>query len=820
MDAAAQLEQFLSLLPSDAASKLRTLLLEPKEGIRLDDAALTLQVILAKMRQKGLRPEHMAWPNIAACVWLLCSTDSEAMFGRASSGFSHRELYWMVEQDLMGYNSGCGYSRRFCRCLPCAVGKPGPCGGRKAAWFCRRRLDILDTSDRESRHEKTAALDASGSTLLPSRSMAHVLCRGLDVAGKPLGPSRKTTQLPPGDEENDFVSLTDRLTWLDQRATAKKGAALPSDDKSETFVAQTRSMMQALSQESPNSKWVAVNRATTKRYVGNLKRLASKDAVARKKRSAEEGVLLELTPHFLEQTELKRWPDYHFLIGQREPEKCVPPEQQARSACFLNAQTRGWVAAMQPADHSKMPPWHQHGAEAAALEAACSNTGAMVGSSVPAVVTDRQHTVKHIKCSRRGSARGTGSPDSSGTPSPHSGAAAVSGQLSGTGYGSSDHAILSSPSTQDQQPPPQSQDSQAHVTQTWQLSSAGGLPPLGATYSVSVSADEAALLLQHRGAMQPHPPPLSQQALSQQGPSLKGFPLGQFTGGRPPVHGRSSLDFGAGFDANEWRSTSLPHLAAPSALPSDGVSDPALLRRSSNSSTQAAPIGGFGVGSATTNQHGESRGAAGSGATPRHGPISSFYDSPVPPAATAGATVSVAFPTAPTMFTSAEGSPGLALGGGIPLRATSSPNQLRHSSGSGGYGAALAADGPLRIPSVPGGAPPRGLAGGVQHVEFNFATTSGDSGRPPASLGGCHSRNGGLQGSWGGSGGQAPANWNTALDVPGPGAGSGDLARFNSPQHSHGHNSPALSASRAGASSPSASGGSNPLMAPSLSGLG
>lgn len=70
----------------------------------------------------------------------------------------------------------------------------------------------------------------------------------------------------------------------------------------------------------------------------------------------------------------------------------------------------------------------------------------------------------------------------------------------------------------------------------------------------------------------------------------------------------------------------------------------------------------------------------------------------------------------------------------------------RHSSGSGGYGAALAADGPLRIPSVPGGAPPRGLAGGVQHVEFNFATTSGDSGRPPASLGGCHSRNGGLQG--------------------------------------------------------------------------
>ncbi len=68
----------------------------------------------------------------------------------------------MVEQDLMGYNSGCGYSRRFCRCLPCAVGKPGPCGGRKASWFCRRRLDILDTTDLETHFDKTAALNASG----------------------------------------------------------------------------------------------------------------------------------------------------------------------------------------------------------------------------------------------------------------------------------------------------------------------------------------------------------------------------------------------------------------------------------------------------------------------------------------------------------------------------------------------------------------------------------------------------------------------------------------------------------------------------------
>lgn len=43
------------------------------------------------------------------------------------------------------------------------------------------------------------------------------------------------------------------------------------------------------------------------------------DAQARKKRSAEEGPQLSLTPEFLQQTELKRWPDYHFLIGQDEP---------------------------------------------------------------------------------------------------------------------------------------------------------------------------------------------------------------------------------------------------------------------------------------------------------------------------------------------------------------------------------------------------------------------------------------------------------------------------------------------------------------------
>ena len=40
--------------------------------------------------------------------------------------------------------------------------------------------------------------------------------------------------------------------------------------------------------------------------------------MARKKRSAEGAPLL-LTPEFLENSELKRWPDYHFLIGKGDP---------------------------------------------------------------------------------------------------------------------------------------------------------------------------------------------------------------------------------------------------------------------------------------------------------------------------------------------------------------------------------------------------------------------------------------------------------------------------------------------------------------------
>ena len=68
----------------------------------------------------------------------------------------------MVEQDLMGYNSGSGYLCTFRRCLPCILGKGGRCGLRTASWLCRRRLDILNTTALDARSDKTAALNASG----------------------------------------------------------------------------------------------------------------------------------------------------------------------------------------------------------------------------------------------------------------------------------------------------------------------------------------------------------------------------------------------------------------------------------------------------------------------------------------------------------------------------------------------------------------------------------------------------------------------------------------------------------------------------------
>jgi hypothetical protein len=46
---------------------------------------------------------------------------------------------------MLGYNCSKGVAKRFARCLPCAAGKPGKCGSGSAAWFCRRRLSVLDT---------------------------------------------------------------------------------------------------------------------------------------------------------------------------------------------------------------------------------------------------------------------------------------------------------------------------------------------------------------------------------------------------------------------------------------------------------------------------------------------------------------------------------------------------------------------------------------------------------------------------------------------------------------------------------------------------
>lgn len=62
------------------------------------------------------------------------------------------------------YNYSCGGvtgARRFGRCLPCAIGKPGKCGAASAAWFCRRRLAVLDTRDMPP-GDKTAALLMDG----------------------------------------------------------------------------------------------------------------------------------------------------------------------------------------------------------------------------------------------------------------------------------------------------------------------------------------------------------------------------------------------------------------------------------------------------------------------------------------------------------------------------------------------------------------------------------------------------------------------------------------------------------------------------------
>lgn len=343
----------LPTLPDDVQHILKAQLLGAKEAtINYEDALITLQLVLAKMQVKQLQPRHMAWESLAAGIALLADTSPAALKARARCGFSHRELYFALEQDMLGYNCGKSTARRFARCLPCAVGKPGKCGSGSAAWFCRRRLSVLDTRDTPA-GAKSDALRKHGGTLLPNRSDGHALARGLTAAGEPCGLSRKCTCPPPGPEENDLVSMFDRMTWSDARL---KGMAA-EDDKSETFVAQARTLLESAEGMTAPQQWDVVNIATTKRYTGNLKRLAGKDSNKRKIAAHADGEAAPATKADLQSTELKRWPDYDFLIGVTESDTCLPEDLRKRSACFLNDDTRAWAAEMQPAVFS-MPPWH------------------------------------------------------------------------------------------------------------------------------------------------------------------------------------------------------------------------------------------------------------------------------------------------------------------------------------------------------------------------------------------------------------------------------------------------------------------------------
>lgn len=64
----------------------------PPQGgtINSTDARVTLQLVLAKAEARGLKPEHLAWPSVAAAVALLAATDLPRLEARARCGFSHR----------------------------------------------------------------------------------------------------------------------------------------------------------------------------------------------------------------------------------------------------------------------------------------------------------------------------------------------------------------------------------------------------------------------------------------------------------------------------------------------------------------------------------------------------------------------------------------------------------------------------------------------------------------------------------------------------------------------------------------------------------
>ena len=58
--------------------------------INYADARVTLELVLARANAKGLLPQHLAWPSLAAAIALLAATDQARLEARARCGFSHR----------------------------------------------------------------------------------------------------------------------------------------------------------------------------------------------------------------------------------------------------------------------------------------------------------------------------------------------------------------------------------------------------------------------------------------------------------------------------------------------------------------------------------------------------------------------------------------------------------------------------------------------------------------------------------------------------------------------------------------------------------
>ena len=56
----------------------------------LGDARITLQLVLAVSRSKGVDLDRMAWPSLAAAIALLAARDGDRLEARARCGFSHR----------------------------------------------------------------------------------------------------------------------------------------------------------------------------------------------------------------------------------------------------------------------------------------------------------------------------------------------------------------------------------------------------------------------------------------------------------------------------------------------------------------------------------------------------------------------------------------------------------------------------------------------------------------------------------------------------------------------------------------------------------